>query len=177
MDWADCQKEIRPSWHLYGHGQRRGCTVNDVDDHDGFDGHRLFQVVYNDGDDEWMEVDELASILQPIENEESTADVVSACLLLILLYISSYIVMPLNLASLLIHNNRMFSQILRQEQIETKKRSRESTTTSSPHNLMLFISCSTSKLLAANATTIGSLQCPSCVMMKTAHYLAPLHAK
>lgn len=50
-----------------GCGLFRG-TVHDVDDHEGFEGHRLFQVVYDDGDDEWLEVDELASILLPPES-------------------------------------------------------------------------------------------------------------
>ena len=50
--------------------------VHDVDDHDGFEVHRIFQVVYTDGDDEWLPVDELVSILQPVQDEESTADTV-----------------------------------------------------------------------------------------------------
>ena len=81
MDWIG--RTVRKK---FGRHDIFTVTVKDVDDHDGFDGHRLFQVVYayNDGDDKWMEVDELASILQPIENEESTVDVVSTCLLLIL---------------------------------------------------------------------------------------------
>ena len=36
-----------------------------MDDHEGHDDHRVFQVVYDDGDDEWVGVDDLVSILLP----------------------------------------------------------------------------------------------------------------
>ena len=47
-----------------GHGKFKD-TVNAVDDHEGHDDHRVFQVVYDDGDDEWVGVDDLVSILLP----------------------------------------------------------------------------------------------------------------
>ena len=39
--------------------------VDGVDDHADHKGHRLFHVTYSDGDDEWMEVDELQDIMLP----------------------------------------------------------------------------------------------------------------
>ena len=33
--------------------------VDGVDDHAKFNGHRIFHVTYSDGDDEWIEIDEL----------------------------------------------------------------------------------------------------------------------
>ena len=39
--------------------------VNGVDEHAGHSGHRLFHVTYSDGDEEWMEVDQLQDIMLP----------------------------------------------------------------------------------------------------------------
>ena len=54
--------------HFPGHGKFKG-KVTDVDEevpeHGGSSGHRIFQVVYDDGDDEWIGVDDLVNILLP----------------------------------------------------------------------------------------------------------------
>ena len=39
--------------------------VDGVDDHAEKEGHRVFHITYSDGDDEWIEVDELIDILFP----------------------------------------------------------------------------------------------------------------
>ena len=46
--------------------------VTDVDEHHGKPGCRLFYVVYEDGDDAWMEPTEVKSILVPL-NTNTTA--------------------------------------------------------------------------------------------------------
>jgi len=50
--------------------------VDGVDDHAKRKGHRLFHITYSDGDDEWIEVDELSKILMPssktVDNNKMT---------------------------------------------------------------------------------------------------------
>ena len=46
------------------HGKFTG-RVDGVDDHAESNGHRIFHITYSDGDEEWIEVDELAHILLP----------------------------------------------------------------------------------------------------------------
>ena len=50
--------------HFKGHDTFNG-HVDGVDDHTKFNGHRIFHVTYSDGDDEWMEIDELTGMLLP----------------------------------------------------------------------------------------------------------------
>ena len=48
--------------------------VIDVDEHDGKAGCRLFHVVYQDDDDEWLEPTEIQSILVP-DNQTPTTPI------------------------------------------------------------------------------------------------------
>ena len=57
--------------YFEGHGFFTG-TIDAVDDDEENNGHRVFHVVYEDGDDAWVEVDEIVQILQPPAAETAT---------------------------------------------------------------------------------------------------------
>ena len=59
-----------------GHGIFTG-IIDAVDDQEGHNGHRVFHIVYADGDDEWIGVDEVVEIILPPDDDATTAEPVS----------------------------------------------------------------------------------------------------
>ena len=59
--------------YFEGHGTFNG-SVDAVDEDEDENGHRVFHVAYEDGDEEWLEVDELVLILQAPDDDSATVD-------------------------------------------------------------------------------------------------------
>lgn len=59
--------------YFEGHGTFNG-SVDAVDEDKDENGHRVFHVAYEDGDEEWLEVDELVLILQAPDDDSATVD-------------------------------------------------------------------------------------------------------
>ena len=46
------------------------CKVTDIDEDELHPGHRLFQVTYNDGDEEWADAGDIHAILLPLASAQ-----------------------------------------------------------------------------------------------------------
>ena len=47
-------------------------TIDAADEDEEVNGHRIFHITYEDGDDEWVAVDELVTILQRPDEDSAT---------------------------------------------------------------------------------------------------------